>query len=649
MKLKINYNRFVIVYIFVFSMILFAYSTTVDTPTPIGEWDDYSLPVASILNEHDFGVSVADMEYYTQLYPQLGKYIDNVHLSGYWNKKGQQMAWYFPTYSIAVIPMTILLKILKMPTDYAFAYTNIFAIILALIVVWKWLRVSEKTKLILILTLSINPIVFYVGWISAEVFIYAMLVVAATCWYNQWYKRAGIFVSVAGMLNPTIMAIGLIMIAEYMFNVFRKEKDEKFVDIIRKNIVDIIKYACCFVIGLIPMIYNYYNVRVINLTAGLSVFTHGTETTTSRFLAYLFDYNFGIFPYYPILIGLSIMLIICSIIKRKYRFLVWMAAFLINVYAYSFMTYINSGMSGIARYSVWGSVLLIFAVCIYSEELISKKNCKKVLYALLMCECIWSGVIVYTYGPVKASNTSYMEHTPIAKYILEKAPVIYNPLHSTFNSRTTNQDIEYELPIVYTGDDGYVRKVLATSANKQELLNEFCSETKSNDWWEKKINSLDDTEKYISVPARQKIVKVATYVVGEKMMFDLKNNNVDSFIVSGLSQHEEWGAWTDGKEFSMRFKVSSSAGKQVHGSIVGVANNQSQCVSISINGEEKYFNAAYEGGKIDFSFEVPEDKIIDLCISIPTAAMPNSQGGTDTRLLGIGIMSMSFERRGENK
>ena len=75
--------------------------------------------------------------------------------------------------------------------------------------------------------LSLNPIVFYLTWISAEVFIYSLLGIAILHWTCKEYHRAAIVLSLAGTLNPTIMAIGIFMIIEYFIVLLKESRGKK--------------------------------------------------------------------------------------------------------------------------------------------------------------------------------------------------------------------------------------------------------------------------------------------------------------------------------------------------------------------------------------------------------------------------------------
>ena len=620
-------------------------------PEPIGEWDDYSLPIASIFNDHNFGITQEDVIVYKQIFPHWSEYIDSYQLSGYMTKSGSgEMAWYFPTYGMVCIPMVLTLQLLKLPAVFAFPYTNLAVLMISLIFVFKYLKATEGKKLLLILLLSVNPIVFYISWTSAEVFIYSMLVIGLTSWYNKWYKSAAVFISVAGMVNPTIMSIGIIMIIEYMIKLLKqKNKTEKWNKYIRRIFPQVVGYGCCYIIGVVPMVYNYYNIGYINLTASAG-FMQGTESILARCIAYLFDLNFGLLPYYPILMVIGLIFLMCAVAKRNISYIEWIATFFLNLVLYSVMVHINCGMSGIARYNVWGVLPLIFAVVGYGDEIVERKSFINAVEVALGCGIALVGAIVMNYNPYLAANVHYMSMTPVAEWALDYFPALYNPLYSTFNSRTTHQNGGYryadELPIVYSAEDGYVRKILALAANKEEILTTCISRNESNDWLANRIDELGTEIGYISVPEKYKIVRAFEWEPGAlllQLLFTTEGNNITDYVVTGINASEEWGSWTEGNTFMMRF-VSTSTCDSISGTINCSVYNNTQDVSIYVNDIEVLSWDDSTGGLLKFNFENPGDQqLVEIRIELPDAISPAEFGYDDGRILGLGIHDITFE------
>ena len=616
---------------------------SINHPSPTGEWDDYSLPAVSIITDQNIDITENDIMHFKMIFPEWSQYIDNYSLSGYVTKSGGEMPWYFPTYSIACIPFIFILSFLGLPAIYAFAFTNLACLMAMLLTVYCGLQINDKKKLLLIGTLSINPIIFYLGWISAEVFIYAMLGITMVCWYNQWYKRAALFVSIAGMLNPVIMIWGVVMIAEYLIFLFKTYGPYKTIkDFIYKNIKRLIIYGTCYIISLIPLIYNYYNTGYINLTASYSGFTQSTETILSRFKAYLLDFNFGYLPYYSILLIISILLILAAIRRRHIKYLEWMCTFFATIYLYSIMTHINSGASGIARYNAWGAAILIFCVILWFDRILYSAVCIKIVSLLFVVGMVLTGTIVFTYGPFNASKVPHTDMTPIARYALDNVPYIYNPLHSTFNSRVNHIDggYNYQTPIIYTDSNGYIRKILALDKDKKYLRDTCMILSEDTSWLDNELDKLNENAHYISVPRSIKVVQCQNYHIGEDIWFYTDAYNADEYVISGLSIKEEQGSWTDGIRLRMRMNITGTDRKILHGYIKTGVFNESQKIRIYVN-EDLVLEDTITGD-VNFNFENP-DGIAEILIEIPDAVSPLELGlSRDNRKLGLCIQKIQI-------
>ena len=537
--LKLPWPIPVVIMVFVFIMV---YYEAVNAPGPFGEWDDYTFPIVSILREHRISVTdrtiqgVKDM-----LYPGWDWIVDGYKLSGMYTADGGQLPWYFPVYAIVCMPATLILGHLSIPPMHAFPITNIIVTTIALIIVGGFLKTDNIRRTFLVLLLAVHPAVFYISNISAESLIYSLMIIGCTFWYNRWYKRAALFVALAGMLNPTIMIIGVVMIFEYL-------EYEGYYSYIRENLINpqkwagLISFGLCFVPALIPMGYNYYHTGHINLTAATEELVTGNETTLQRAWAYLTDLNYGMFPYFPILCVLAVVLFVIVIARIKNvfayamphryqkrrelmgaaakkkakvgtRYMEWMVTFFMNLILVSTVTHINSGMCGIARYNVWLSVIPIFAIVLFGRDMVDVSALHKMAATAITLGIILTGGIVYAYYPHFAMNVQYTSFSPIASYALENLPGLYNPIPSTFVARSLHIDggYEYETPFIYYGRDGYVRKILASKKDADDLLKNYRSAYKDMKWYndesfEDQVNRLSDRPGYISVPGRYRVM-----------------------------------------------------------------------------------------------------------------------------------------------
>ena len=617
-----------------------------DTPHPFGEWDDYTLMTVSFINEGDITISDSDVNKAKEMFSSLATAYDNYRLSGWYAKDGNEMAWYFPTYSLCCIPMIIALKILNVPLEYAFQLTNLGLLLMMLFILLKNRKLDDKIKVYLILLLSVNPIVFYITSMSAEVFIYVFISLGMLYWHNKEYKKAAVMISLAGTMNIVIMFCGIVMILEYLLKIWTKSGQHSFVLKIKSFLghwKEIVSYGCCYIIGLIPMIYFYYNTGHINLTAGYENFTVGTETTIERFWAYLTDWNFGFLPYYNILFLFSIVLIIVAVGKKNFSYLEKMVVFYGIVFLYSIMVHINHGMLGIARYNVWNAVILIWAVCIFVEDIIAERNKRNAFLRLPgLITCFLMALIIWIYGPMGASNTSYTKMTPIASLILDKAPALYHPLGSTFCSRVTGIDggYLYSTPLYYTDTNGNIKKILAKKEDAQRILSDVSGEEESINWLIQKLEKLSWNESYVNIPDGKKIRKLI-YSLGTDMNFCEESN----YVVSGISVGEtDDYVWTNGNSMKMKYKIDDVGYQYVH-AIFETAHvyDLEQTVIIFVNGEEVYNNRIREGEDLEFDFRMPDDGIVEMEMQFPEAVSPKEKRESeDERKLALGLRTAAF-------
>lgn len=644
---RINETVFLKYYLLIYFTIMLTY-IGINGSSMVGEWDDYSLPSASIINNLNFTISENDIEFAKKLFPEWESSIDNYSLSPYTARNGEKMTWYFPLYSLICIPLILSFKILGIPTSNAFSFTNLFVLMTALFIVYKNSKLNDRQKILSILMLSINPILFYLTWISAEVFIFSILTIGVLFWILDEKKKAAIFVSIAGMLNPTILCIGIVMIIEFIYTIWIQDNNSNSINRLLHMIKywkKIICYGCCYTIALIPMIYNLYNTGHINLTSSLSRYTTSETKPIERFFAYLFDLNFGIFPYYNFIFILFIFYFLISIIKKKMNYIKLCIAFFMTIYSYSFMTHINCGMSGIARYNAWSSVLMLLAVSILTDEIWKKKFAKNIVMGSVITTILLLNIILYKYDIIASRKAPYTFMSPIAEWTLNIIPEIYNPLHSTFASRILHIDggYSYETPIIYSDSNDNIRKILAQEKDKEYLLNNLNGNDEDYQWFIKKVNKLN-TEDYISIPKNRKLKFYRILQIDEKIIFAGEKRNAENYVNIGLSKNENGFSWTDSNYFKMSFHLKNFTKKYATSKInlLGIFNNK-QKIAIYIN-QKEVFNESIHENNISFTFEIPENGIIDFEMYLPDAISPKQLGmSNDIRLLALQLVDMTIQ------
>ena len=653
-----SFNLYMGIYIVILAIYV---GTTV--PQMIGEWDDYMLPSISVINEGNFGVGRDDIEMAKVYFPEYRDQIEHCILSGYYDHNGEQMSWYFPTYSVACIPLILLFKFLKISAVYAFGFTNLFVLAFSLLYIYRNLKLDTDKKWLLIVLLSINPIIFYLSWLSAEVFIYSSIMLGVMHWVKKEYRRAALFISLASTLNPVILGIGFVMIPEYLLYLVQDCSDKSLRGCMKHYISHwkkVITYALCYVIGLIPLGYNMYQTGYINLTASLPTFISDTPFgKIERFLAYMFDLNFGFLPYYNFVFVLSFILFGIAFVSRKWKYMGMMLAFYLTMFLYSIMIHINCGMSGIARYNAWNAVILIFAVIAVGKDILKDKIWFQHIFKGVVLGTIISNiVIIYVYGPMRADDTNYVTMNPIAAKILDIAPQFYSPLPSTFNSRVNNIDGGYtiEMPIIYANADYEIKKIYAAEKDKEilaKVINRWMISESDYEWYIDRLSLLDGVPehntlgRYISIPAQYSIPIIPSYNMNEIITFSGEQRTAEPYVIEGLSGNEHQFSWTDGNSFKMQFWIRNIDTQGAH-AIFHIEDIfiDSQMVKVLANGVIVYQETLTEETSIEFDFEVPQDGIVMFEVLLPNAARPSDIGfSEDNRKLGLALIDMQISKQ----
>ena len=394
------------------------------------------------------------------------------------------------------------------------------------------------------------------------------------------------------------------------------------------------------------MAYNFYHTGHINLTAGAGWFTPENEKTLDRFVSYLFDLNYGILPYFCILLMISIILCVFAVLRLQWRYLEWVTVFALNVYLYSIFHHINCGMDGIARYNAWGIVPLLFAVCLFFDRIFSLRgaiHCTKA--ALVLGTCL-TGVIVFVYNPYKASNTFCFSFTPIASWVLDTIPCLYNPLPSTFHSRTCHIDggYWYNLPIIYFDDDMCARKILLDSSDTDILRYELSGSAEDMAWLDAEAHKVTDM-RYISI-SQDHSLKAADIECLDTIWLSGENYNAEDYLITGISYNEGTHTWTDGNKVDFHFNFEDlQVDKEywVHIVVGGLINDRQQII-LHCNGVEIYNDFLTGASEIIAPFSLSADDPVSFSMLLPDAVTGT---GGDARNLGIGLISIALEKKKE--
>ena len=141
---------------------------------PRGDAPEYILQEVAFENHMSFGVTDEDLadavsEYYNLSFLLKSEYDNTRHMHEYGNAKYSN---HFGAYSALVVPVKKAVAFIGFHPLWGFFLTNFLMYTAAAGSVFVFLKAERIQKLILVLLLLINPIIFYLSWVHTEVYIF---------------------------------------------------------------------------------------------------------------------------------------------------------------------------------------------------------------------------------------------------------------------------------------------------------------------------------------------------------------------------------------------------------------------------------------------------------------------------------------------
>jgi hypothetical protein len=143
-----------------------------------------------------------------------------------------------------------------------------------------------------------------------------------------------------------------------------------------------------------------------------------------------------------------------------------------------------------------------------------------------------------------SKELSHTIFTPIATYVLDNYPALYNPYKYTFISRTIHLDGAYiddlEKPIIYTNANGEIRKILTSSKYADNFADYLYGDENDMKKLEEKISKKrkDIGNYYINIDKNMNLRKFN----GQKEFVATLNQNISEFT-SGVYGNETNFHW----------------------------------------------------------------------------------------------------------
>ena len=278
----------------------------------------------------------------------------------------------------------------------------------------------------------------YWNWSSPEFFSSAAALSALFLMGASASPWAGVLLGLAAMQNPPLLAL------LFLGPVLCEANPRRWRSIALGTVLGL-------GIGLLPIVFSFRFFDTWNVIA-----TGATDPrliSALRLLSYYIDLNQGMLVAIPA-VWLAILWGLAKQPKEAIRLLPLAAAsLLLALPALSTQNW-NSGSAGMMRYVAWGSMPFLFLMFALLRGWRAWPPTLIALFVLVQAACV-----------AQARHTSHIEFAPLARWVLDTAPSLYNPEPEIFIDRSSKAEPMIDYDQVYAYGEGSTRKTLYHSGS----------------------------------------------------------------------------------------------------------------------------------------------------------------------------------------
>jgi hypothetical protein len=390
--------------------------------------------------------------------------------SGFWlAPNGKLYCWHFWLYPLCALPVKFLLHACRANPQAALQVTNVLFFLGGLYVALFRHRVSAGKRLTLVGLAAVSPVVWYLRWPSPEVFTWTLVLLCLVCLNNKQYVLSALCAALAATQNPPVIFLaGYVAVLSWREHRQRREAwgQGRGVRMFLTRPVAIGTSAAAF-LALGPTLFSYVVYGVANPIAAHG----GTDVTLiswERTWSLLTDLEQGLLPYVPALLLLAGVAGLRILFTRNLAGLGMVAVLTSMILACQVTTLWISAAAGLMRYAVWMLPVLAWLVAQYvplnrfGQGWVAAATA---LQALIVCQ--------------HDGRMNYLDHGPVAHFVLSKAPTLYNPVPEVFYVRQVHSHTIFGphcLPLPFITNDYRVTKLLTDRQSIDKLADKFVTD-----------------------------------------------------------------------------------------------------------------------------------------------------------------------------
>jgi hypothetical protein len=313
-----------------------------------------------------------------------------------------------------------------------------------------------RERFALVALAASGPAWKYINWPGSELFSWTFALIAVSSYRDRRYGRAGAAAGVAALQNPPIILLGGVAVLASLLD---------------RRLQAAVAASIGTAIGLIPYAFFQYHFGRPNLIA--AEFASLNNITWIRGWSQAADLSQGMLPYAPVLLVAGVVGAIRLLEFREPRGLLLVAGTVAVAAGTQVAHNWNSSCDGLQRYLVW-MIPLVAGIAV--SGIATLGSSRRWLWLLGAAALIVQSALIGIYAKYKVEE-GYLEHTRIARWVLEHCPAAYWAEHEVFVERTRHADnwpfSPSPFPVAYVREDGTVSKMLLNAASIENVAVRF--------------------------------------------------------------------------------------------------------------------------------------------------------------------------------
>ena len=425
-------------------------------PKRYGDGHEYYLMTESLSNHLSPDLQSRDTQTMEKLKIKFGLRYDTQR--GYYKAKDNSFyCYHFWAYPLFNLPVKFMLRALHLNELKVCQITNSVLLILALFHIIFISKLTELQKMLFSLLIVFCPALWFIHWPHPEIFSYSFVVMSLVYMSVKKWAASILCAAIAATQNQP-----LIFFVVFLWITGMVDSKEKGKDFFVMSLSALPAFT--------PNIFYYTKFGVPSLLFEKAAALN--NMSIFRVWEMFFDLNIGMLPYIPVALFVFFGVVFRDILKKRkasssIQFVLVMVVMMLFC---SLTTNWNSGTSGPTRYVIW-MLPLVFYVIIAQDNLRFHQKPKRSIYlSILLLAVIIQIIIVFLGGGFIpcTSSVNYLYHTPLARFVMNHFPAIYNPSKEIFIERTLHRVNELDTPVVYYNDKK-CKKALAKGKDAKQL------------------------------------------------------------------------------------------------------------------------------------------------------------------------------------